>query len=185
VARPLQTVEIMDRKRHALTPEIFAPWLLGAVAIALGGCNALDGDRTQPESTAGASPQSEVDIDDLQDDPTEYVGREVRIVGEIDDPSHGDHAFVVDGDDWFFADEVLVLGTTPMRLGGEHLVDGDDVVVIGTVWVGDMPGLERELGWPIREGMADDWEDEAVIVAHTVRRADDGAVWTAPGHADQ
>lgn len=162
-------------------PPLLRPTILCAVALALGGCNAVDRDR-DPRAAADASPMPEVDIDDLQDDPAEHHGRDVRIVGEVDDPSYGDHAFVIQGDDWLFADEVLIVGTTPMRLGDEHLADGQDVVVIGKVWVGDMAGLEREVGWPIGENMADAWEDKAIVVARTVRATESGAEWNAPTH---
>ena len=161
--------------RHALLPKILPP-LLGAVALGLGGCNALESDR-RPDAAADAAPADEVDIDDLQDDPAEYRGREVRLVGEVDDPSYGDHAFVMQGDDWLFADEVLVVGATPMQLGGKNLVDGEDVVVTGTVWFGDMPGLEREVGWPIGESMADEWDDKAIVVARSVRSTESDAEW--------
>ena len=67
-----------------------------------------------------------------------------------------------------------------MRLRSDNLADGENVIIVGTVWVGDMPGLERELRWPIGENMADDWDDKAIIVAHSVTATDDGATWTRP-----
>jgi hypothetical protein len=167
-----------EAMRHALLSEILTPCLVGAVALALGGCNASERGSGGVES-AQASPAPEVDIDDLQDDASEWAGREVRIIGEIDDPSHGDHAFVIEGDDWVMADEVLVIAATPMHLDGTYLEDGEEVVVIGTVRVGDMPALERDVGWPISESMADEWEDKAIVVAHTVRSIRDGGEWLA------
>lgn len=129
------------------------------------------GEREQ-EATPGTAT-----VEQIQEDTWRYLGETVTVVGEAGDV-HSERAFELEGDDWIFDEEVLVVAKSPVRLAAQRVAEDDDVIVTGTVRRMNRDEINRELGWEIDQGLADDWADKPVIVASSVRSYEQTATWS-------
>ncbi len=95
-----------------------------------------------------------VELDQIEDNPSIYVGKTVSVDGEVEDV-YGPRIFTIDERNWAdFDGELLVLVPSPMAA----LVREDhQVTVTGTVKPFVEADFEREWGWP---GIDDDAEVE-------------------------
>jgi hypothetical protein len=168
---------------------------LGATT-ALAGCN--EEDRTEsaaepsaaelPDSPpmAGPTPKPEptTEVDDIEDEPRRFYGRVVTLAGEIESV-RSNSVFELEGDDWLFPDELLVVTKSPVRLGANDELDDMDVIVTGKIVPMVVAEVERELGWDLEPQIEAEFENKPVLIATSIRAVEDVARWTEGGAEPQ
>ncbi len=153
---------------------------------------ARPGTEDTRESTAPVMHQNAnqdarmVNIEDLEENPDQYVGQKVKVTGEVEDV-FGPRLFTVDEPNWAdFDGETVVY--VPSNLAA--LVREDDrVTLVGTVRNLEMVELEPELDWfETDPGVELEFHSRPAIVANDIVGGDSNrALWisVAPGTSDR
>ncbi len=115
-------------------------------------------------------------VEDVAEEPFDYAGKQVTLVGEVDNV-FGERSFELEGNDWLFDEELLVVSKNAPRLGGRTIEDGDEVVVTGTVRM-MTTDVERDTGWDLSSEVEVEWEGKPVLVATSVRRVGEYDRWS-------
>ena len=135
-------------------------------------------ERTAEERTQSPA----VEVEEIDDDVERFAGKQVDVVGEVD-TTYSARAFELDGLDWLFADEVLVLAKNPMMVG-QRTFDTDDVLrVSGTVQNFSKAKLESNLGWRFEPAFEEEWSDRPVILASNIELIRSYAAWSDEDHS--
>lgn len=99
--------------------------------------------KSSPAEPQGAqAAPSRVDVDDLAAKPAQFVGKNVRVQGEIEELV-GPRAFTLDEDSFAATTDVLVV----LPRASAVLRDDAEVVVLGAVQLLTRAELERDYGW--------------------------------------
>jgi hypothetical protein len=150
-----------------------------AAGISLSACETTD--RTQPASPAGDVQVGEVEREDkveqIQEKPEHFYGKTVALFGEVDDVKN-DRAFVVEGNDWLFDEELLVVTKSPVQLGVGGIEEDQHVVVRGIVRPFTVTEIERELGWDVDTEIETRYRDKPVLLADSVRVMGEYGRWS-------
>lgn len=109
--------------KRSIFASLFLPVLLAA-------CN------QEPIATA---PGGEEALEEVAEEPREYIGKKVTVAGEVEEVV-GPRAFVIQDDDIFGGEEVLVVSTADIA----SPVEDSEVQVTGTVRLVSVTELERE-----------------------------------------
>ncbi len=99
-------------------------------------------EKPAPTQVKARTPPSRVDVDELAANPEQYIGKSVRVQGEIEE-FVGPRAFTLDEDSFTATEDVLVVlprATVVLR-------DDADVIVQGAVHRLTRAQLERDYGW--------------------------------------
>lgn len=134
-APPVRDPQRKSRGRAVVYGLAFLAALAALIALLT-----ADGLTVEPTSAMGTA-----SIDDIIDDPELYDGRVVTVVGEVDDPHAALTAFVLEDEDLFFDDELVVINDTGEPLS---LIDDTEWQATGTLEVYDglvldaAPGLD-------------------------------------------
>lgn len=152
------------------------------IAAALGlaltcGCQQDERQRTAPEDPSAPQgplppasyPSRAPSIDRIQDDPSRFFGKEVRLAGAVDE-LFGDRAFELEGSGWAFGDDIAVLTATPVRFADEPLARGDVLIVDGVVLPFGDPEVERALGRDVGGELAERLKTRPVLIGASIRR---------------
>lgn len=95
-----------------------------------------------------AAPTRTMDVQDLNANIDQYLGKKISVAGEIED-KEGPRSFVLESGG-IFNDEILVVVPNNARgLNPQQLQDDADIVVSGTVRAMTVMDVERELGWDL------------------------------------
>lgn len=155
--------------------------LLGVslAAIVVCGCQErLRADADTPDVPGPAAVEGEREtVDEVKEAPRSYYGRQVRVTGEVDE-IHGDRAFELDGTGWAFDDDITVLTRTPVALAAGPLLDGDELIVAGTVRRFTLAEIERELGWDLQPQLEVTLKDRPVLIADSIYNVETHQRWT-------
>lgn len=157
-------------------------------AAAASGCeNRAEQQQRQPERTAPAqeTPTTKeapavVKVDDVREEPRRFLGKNVRLTGEVDQ-IFADRAFELEGTGWAFDDNITVLTKTPVQLGGQALEKGDELIVTGVVRLFAVTEVERELGWDMTTEVETELKERPVLIADTIRKIGEYGSWSAAG----
>lgn len=112
-----------------------------------------------------------VQVDDLSDNVEAYLGQTVTVREDAEEIV-GDNAFLLDEDELFGGEEVLVINASGE---GIHLVEGDDTEVQATGEVRELviADVEREYGLDLDPEIYADYETRPVIIAQSLALAPD------------
>lgn len=148
------------------------------------GCNGEE--RTAPppaeaepgsqQAAATPKPQPTAEVEEVEEEPGRFYGRTVTLSGEIENV-RSNTAFELEGDDWLFDDELLVLTKSPVRLGGDDL-ENMDVIVTGKIVRMVVADVERELGLDLDPQIEMEFEKKPVLIAQSIRAVDEVARWS-------
>lgn len=116
-------------------------------------------------------------VDEIKDKPLAYVDKTVTVIGEVD-RVFADTTFEIEGDGFIWDKEILVLTRSPVRFGPMTVRDDDDVVVKGTIKRMAIADLERELGRDLPAEVEQNYRDQPVLVADSVRLIETGFRWS-------
>lgn len=105
----------------------------------------------------------------------------MRLGGEID-KIHSPRAFELEGEGAWWDQQILVVTRTSITIGGQMLVEDDEVMVAGTVRMLTMAEVERELGWDLDPQIEVEFRDLPVLVADTVIVSDAQATSSEKEH---
>lgn len=106
-------------------------------------------------------------IERVKENPTQYYGKDIQATGNIEEV-YNPTAFVLESEDPFFGEEILVLSRTPMALGAANLQADSKVRVSGKVRQLVITELERELGWDFDTHIEAEFDSKPVIVAQSI-----------------
>lgn len=114
-----------------------------------------------------------VQVDDLSDNVEAYLGQTVTVREEAEEIV-GDNAFLLDEDELFGGEEVLVINASGE---GIYLVEGDETEVQATGEVRELviADVEREYGLDLDPEIYADYETRPVIIAQSLALAPDPA----------
>jgi len=136
----------------------------------------VDGDQT---SAIERTPK----VHEIKAAPVSYDDRRVRLAGTVDEIV-SDRAFELDGTAWAFGDDIMVLTRTPIRIAGEPLARGSELVVSGVVRRRGEDAAEA-VGWSPTPALVTRIKDQPVLIADAIRVIDDdgpdGRWSAAPG----
>jgi hypothetical protein len=126
------------------------------------------GVRDQRDQTGITAPPATVEskIDRIVDSPTEFVGKTVRVTGEVDKLRGG--ALVLEDRDLFFDDEILVVIPPALR-AGTNVAEEAIIEVTGTVRLFELGVFRNDYGVDLDQGMLRAWTGKPAIVATAVR----------------
>lgn len=145
--------------------------LLAAVSTAVTvACDRPYGEHLPEED------KTTTEVEEIEEDTKDFVGKTVSVIGEID-TAYTDRAFELEGLDWLFSDDVLVVGKNPMLVGERAMNTNDIVRVTGTVRKFSQGKLESELGWRFDPAFEADWSERPVIVANEIEVVRREAIW--------
>lgn len=160
---------------------------VGALALGLiVGCADTVPDDTEvldtPPSTEQAPIESdeatmdEVTVADLVGDPSEYIGRTVTVIADVEEV-FGPRAFALDEDaitEGGIDNDLLVLSQQAANLS--EIDDqwlNNKVRVTGTVNMVTIVEVERDVGWDLEPELESELEGrEAVLIATSIERVD-------------
>lgn len=145
--------------------------LLAAVSTAVTvACDRPYGEHLPEED------KTTTEVEEIEEDTKDFVGKTVSVIGEID-TAYTDRAFELEGLDWLFSDDVLVVGKNPMLVGERAMNTNDIVRVTGTVRKFSQGKPESELGWRFDPAFEADWSERPVIVANEIEVVRREAIW--------
>lgn len=106
-----------------------------------------------------------VDVDDIEDDFNDYVGRVVNVSGEVDEVL-SDWALVLEDEDLFdlTGQEYLLVLAGPSGVFEFSYGEGDSVTIVGTVRTFSLEDLQADLGYELDAELLGDYSDLPVIV---------------------
>lgn len=143
----------------------------GSLSLA---CESTNDDRDKTDDSVDKNK-----VEQIEDDPDRFIGKEVTVTGEVDDV-YSDRSFELEGNDWLFDREILILTRSPMNLTSGPFVADDEVIVTGTVRYFHTAEIEREVGWDLDAAIETEWSSKPVIVANSVRKVQAAEGWNEP-----
>lgn len=126
----------------------------------------------EPDAVPAAEAQAEAS-------PSPRLGARTTLAGEVA-AAGGERWFALAGREGA-PDELLVLTTAPVAIGGAALAAGDDVVVTGTRQPLDPAAIEADLGWALPAELAREHAGRDVLVADEVQQVRELGRWSAGG----
>lgn len=146
------------------------------VAMLLAGSGVLGCDRNaEPPVTREPPPRS---VEGIVESSETLIGKRITVAGEVDE-IRGERAFVLQGNDWVFEDDILVVTSSPLRLAGIVPEEGDDLIVTGTVRTLDRALAEEVLGPEPDEELMARWDGKLVIMASAIDGIERRARWSS------
>lgn len=129
--------------------------------------------ETEAETQVSEATQENVTTSDLSENLEEYLGQTITVREEVEEMV-GESAFLLDNDQLFGGEEVLVINASGEGL---FLVDGDDteVQVTGEVQELVIADLEQNYDLTLDAEIFADYEQQPVIVAESLALAPDPA----------
>lgn len=142
--------------------------LLAMGLCALAGCR---NDETETQAPGAAT------VEAVEEQPNKFYGQTVTLVGEADE-IYSDRSFVLEGNNWIFDNDLLVLTKSPINLGPEGLSDDTRLIVTGEVRELVVADIERELTWDLDSQLEAEFESEPILVATQIEKVDEMARWS-------
>jgi hemin uptake protein HemP len=146
---------------------------LAAAALILPACGTPtpEADISETENDVAATTDSNVTTEDLSDNLAAYVGQSVTVREEVEEVV-GDYAFLLDDDQLFGGEEILIINASGQPV---DLVEGEDtdVQVTGEVRQLILADLEQEYGFDLDNDLFVDYENQPAIVAQSIALAPD------------
>jgi hypothetical protein len=99
------------------------------------------------------------------------------LYGEADEV-YSDRAFVLEGNEWLFDHELLVLTRDPIDLEGHGIEDGAKLVVTGEIQSLVTADIEREIEWDLDTELVAKFESKPVLIADAITATEDLVRWT-------
>ncbi len=120
-------------------------------------------EESERQGEMGARGMPDAEIDEIEGDPAEYIGRTVTVEGEIEDV-YGKNAFTLEGD--LFSGDLLVI--VPPDVGAGMMFEDDaEVRITGRVAEYVEAEIEADYGFDLDDGI--DYEErEPVVIAQRV-----------------
>jgi hemin uptake protein HemP len=151
---------------------------LAAAAVILPACGSPTPEAEMTESgddmamtDETMAVESNVTTEDLSENLDAYLGQTVSVREEVEELV-GDYAFMLDDDQLFGGEEILIINASGQPV---NLVEGDDtdVQVTGEVRELILADLEQDYGFDLDDELFVDYEDQPVIVAQSIALAPD------------
>lgn len=149
---------------------------IAAAAFVLPACSTSPTDETgvtdgDTEVSQTMPEDDNVTTDDLTDNLSNYIGQTVTVREEADEII-GEAAFLLENDELFGGEEILVINASNEGL---FLVEGDDteVQVTGEVRELIIADIEQEFGLDLDNELYADYEQQPVIIAQSLALAPD------------
>ncbi|MCR9159153.1 MAG: hypothetical protein ACE37F_09470 [Nannocystaceae bacterium] len=153
--------------------------LLAASAVVLG-CHERP-STVIPEREVSLVPETaDADhtiIEDVEENPQAYYGKRLTFRGEAENVM-SDRAFVLEGDNFAFDNDLLVLTRTPISMGHEGIEENQDYVVTGVVRQLVVAEVERELGWDLEPQLEVEYYAQPVVIAERIEEVRELSIWT-------
>ncbi len=155
------------------------------LAIALSGLCAV-GWSTACDDIKGAEEEREEErtevvatptVEKVVDNPRAMDGRTLTLYGEADEV-YGDRAFVLEGNDWIFDHELLVLTREPIDLGSDGIQDDEKLAVTGKIRNLQLVEVEKELDWDLDTELETEFENRPIMIADSITATRGMAQWT-------
>lgn len=142
------------------TQQYHRDWLRVPAAFALAAFALL-----LPACTNGSNEEIGTEVEEIQGEVNEYVGQEVTVSGEVVEIVD-DNAFVLQGEDLFGGERIVVLSSSP----AENIVVGETAIVTGTVRDYTVAEVEEDFGLDLAGSEYEvDLEQRAAIVAEATQ----------------
>jgi hypothetical protein len=149
---------------------------LSLATIVLPACTTPEPEATAPEEevVAGdAAAEDNVEIDELTNNLEDYVGQTVTVRADALE-TVGESSFILQDDDWFGGEEVLVLNTTGSTF---VLPPGEETEVQATGEVRELviADVEEEYGIELDPDLYVEYENQPAIIADSLALSPDPA----------
>lgn len=141
------------------------------MAAMVGGCRDRD-SRTSSNRTAETKR-----IDEIQESPLRYLGRDVTVIGTVDNVFDGG-AFELESDGVIWPKKLLVLTRTPVRFGPTRLAADEELAVKGVVRRMSPDEIDRAVGYRVDRDLTERYRDQPVLVADSLRLLETQATWS-------
>lgn len=129
----------------------------------------------------GREPQTEQEpatLETVVEQPNQYLGKRVTIMGEVDEVV-SPRAFEVEDDSGLiFEKELLVLTKSDVNLSGTPVREDDELFITGKVMNLVTTEIERELGWDLDPQLELEWSQKPVLVAELISQMTPYARWS-------
>ena len=137
--------------------------------------------ETDPGTAPAATTRGTMSADDVIGDPDRFLGKKVRLAGEVD-AVFDQQSFELEGDGIIFDEQILVVARTPIRFeGAAQLADDDEVVVEGTIAKLAVIDIERDMGFDLTPEVEMEYREKAFLIAESIRKVDEAGTWNAEG----
>lgn len=151
--------------------------IVAALAFtALQGCQGGEPEAARASQTARplATSGAAATVEQIQDAPGRYLGQKVRVTGRLV-AALSDHVFELDGTDWAFGDNIMVVTSPVIPLELRALGRDDDLIVTGTVrqFLDSAADIERELRISFPPDIEVRLKSRPLLLADSIRKVGD------------
>lgn len=144
---------------------------LAVAAVVLPACGSPTPEADVSSSEVSEATANNVTTGDLSDDLVSYLGQTVSVREEVEEVV-GNYAFLLDDDELFGGEEILIINASGEAV---DLVEGEDtqVQVTGEVREFVLADLEQEYGFDLDDTLFVDYDQQPAIVAQSIALSPD------------
>lgn len=128
--------------------------------------------QQEQQRQQGAGSEVDLTVDDILDNPDQYIGRTVAVKGDVGEMLEENRIFTLSDGDVLGSDELLV-GVSNPDLLRNGLQGGDQIVVNGTVEMFRLQEVERRFNMDLDDGQYQDYEGKPAILAQTITKVEE------------
>lgn len=144
--------------------------------MTLHGCQRSEPEaaRARQAAPSTAASGAAATVRQVQDAPGRYLGQKVRVTGKID-AVWSDHVFELEGTDWAFGDNIMVITSPAIPLALRAFGRDDELIVTGTVrrFIDSAEELERELNISFLPEIEVRLKARPLLIADSIRKIGD------------
>lgn len=112
-------------------------------------------------------------VDEVTDQPDNYIGRTVTVSGEIEDVQQDRRVFTVEDHDWIFPENLLVVTQRPIAdlmpgTTADALSEDKKVRVTGTIQRLVTAEMEREFDLDLERDFEVEFQEQPILVANSI-----------------
>ncbi|MCR9162921.1 MAG: hypothetical protein ACE37F_14480 [Nannocystaceae bacterium] len=145
-----------------------------STSLLVPGCN----DTSPRDDGAAHRPLDKPTVEHVNEHIGSFVGKTVTLYGEVDEV-HSNQAFVLEGNDWLFDHELLVVTPTPINMRAHGVDEDDRIAVRGTVRNLVTVEFERDFDLDLKPELEAEFETHPVLVAEEIDAVRGIAQWRA------
>ena len=122
-------------------------------------------------------------VDEVTDQPDNYIGRAVTVTGEIENVQEDRRVFTVEDHDWIFPENLLVVTQRPLSelmpgATADAIREDNKVRVSGTIHRLVTADMEREYDLDLEREFEVEFQERPILVANSIQLTSDQAKTT-------